>query len=280
MSDEYIKKHGIPATLAEVEKLFQFCDAQQHFELVKRYIKPAINLTLQSTDDGEIPCGQSKTGGLPDLPAEMPWPRDEDGMPLHFLAQLNLAEVSPYDATGLLPPKGLLSFFYSVRRQPWESVSSDGWFTVLYRENPADCTRQRCPKDLELLRIFHPNTLAYESVLTVADCYDSSVSSLVKNMEACIKSEWGMDYQILGQPNCVQGNMEQQCDEAMGQSTRDTPFEERGGAYSDWVLLLQLDSSEETGMMWSDLGKLYFWIRKQDLQAKNFDNMCCILQCY
>lgn len=50
---------------------------------------------------------------------------------------------------------------------------------------------------------------------------------------------------------------------------------------NDCVLFLQIDSVEDkTGMMLGDCGRIYFWIKKQDLLNKNFDNTWCILQCY
>jgi uncharacterized protein YwqG len=48
---------------------------------------------------------------------------------------------------------------------------------------------------------------------------------------------------------------------------------------SDWVLLLQIDSDDFCEMMWGDCGMLYFWIRKEDLAARNFDDVWMILQC-
>jgi uncharacterized protein YwqG len=33
-------------------------------------------------------------------------------------------------------------------------------------------------------------------------------------------------------------------------------------------------------MMWGDAGRLYFWIRKQDLAEQSFDAVWAILQCY
>jgi uncharacterized protein YwqG len=48
---------------------------------------------------------------------------------------------------------------------------------------------------------------------------------------------------------------------------------------SDWTLLLQIDSDDGTEMMWGDGGTLYFWIRKDDLAARNFDDVWMILQC-
>ncbi|UDQ99492.1 DUF1963 domain-containing protein [Lentisphaerota bacterium WC36G] len=33
-------------------------------------------------------------------------------------------------------------------------------------------------------------------------------------------------------------------------------------------------------MCWGDSGMIYFWIRKQDLKARNFENVWLHLQCY
>lgn len=49
----------------------------------------------------------------------------------------------------------------------------------------------------------------------------------------------------------------------------------------DWQLLLQIDSDEENlGAMWGDCGRVYFWIRQQDLQKRDFSNVWLVLQCY
>ena len=47
----------------------------------------------------------------------------------------------------------------------------------------------------------------------------------------------------------------------------------------DWMLLLQLDSEEAEGMMWGDVGMLYFWIRRTDLTDRRFDRCWVLLQC-
>lgn len=47
----------------------------------------------------------------------------------------------------------------------------------------------------------------------------------------------------------------------------------------NWRILLQIDSNEEIGMYWGDLGRIYFWIREDDLRNKEFDNVWTILQC-
>ena len=49
---------------------------------------------------------------------------------------------------------------------------------------------------------------------------------------------------------------------------------------ADWRLLLQLDTDYDAGMMWGDVGCLYFWIREQDARAGDFSRICMILQCH
>jgi uncharacterized protein YwqG len=48
----------------------------------------------------------------------------------------------------------------------------------------------------------------------------------------------------------------------------------------DWTLLLQIDSDNSCEMSWGDDGTLYFWVKKDDLAAKRFDDVWMILQCY
>lgn len=47
----------------------------------------------------------------------------------------------------------------------------------------------------------------------------------------------------------------------------------------DWQLLLQIDSDDDVGMMWGDVGMLYFWVRKQDAERADFSNVWMVLQC-
>ena len=46
-----------------------------------------------------------------------------------------------------------------------------------------------------------------------------------------------------------------------------------------WRLLFQVDSEDAAGMMWGDVGRLYYWIRDSDLRSSNFENCWMVLQC-
>ena len=77
---------------------------------------PTIWVHVRPAAEAAIPIGASKMGGQPDLPAGVEWPAWHE--PRAFLAQFNLAEVAPYDAEGVLPSSGLLSFFYETDGEP------------------------------------------------------------------------------------------------------------------------------------------------------------------
>ena len=51
-----------------------------------------------------------------------------------------------------------------------------------------------------------------------------------------------------------------------------------GAGVDEWRLLLQVDSDDDAGMMWCDVGQLYFWVREVDARAGDFSRTWTILQ--
>ena len=98
------------------------------------------------------------------------------------------------------------------------------------------------------------------------------------------------DYSInkmLGYANNIQSEMELECQLVTNglycgdpSGYNDTKAKGLEKGTKDWILLLQIDSEDEkTGMMWGDVGRLYFWIKKEDLGNKDFNKTWMILQC-
>lgn len=101
----------------------------------------------------------------------------------------------------------------------------------------------------------------------------------------------GLDFaprhQLLGHPDVIQGDMQLEaqlvtnglyCGDSTGYN--DPRARELEAGADDWRLLFQLGSDEEElGVMWGDVGRLYFWIRDGDLRARRFDAVWLILQC-
>jgi hypothetical protein len=79
----------------EVEKLF------------RRYRRDAV-LLHRPWPPHSAPKTNSKFGGLPRLPEHYEWPRTDKGVALHFMAQIDCADI---DFGSQLPPRGVLFFF-------------------------------------------------------------------------------------------------------------------------------------------------------------------------
>jgi hypothetical protein len=47
----------------------------------------------------------------------------------------------------------------------------------------------------------------------------------------------------------------------------------------EWELLLQIDSEEAAGMMWGDVGRIYFLIHRDDLRERRFEKIWAGLEC-
>jgi predicted DNA-binding WGR domain protein len=124
-------------------------------ELIRENCLASVVLQLKPGNDRSIRFGSTKVGGRPDLPKGYAWPtlrvkvpppsakcqkkttygdRVPGDEPIHysFMAQVNLKEVARFDSAGLLPERGLLSFFFCNRvwysdgkRRPgdWEPLS-------------------------------------------------------------------------------------------------------------------------------------------------------------
>jgi hypothetical protein len=92
-------------------------------------------------------------------------------------------------------------------------------------------------------------------------------------------------HRIGGHPQTIQGDMRLglqlvtngiPCGNPAAYQDPRVPALKAGAA--DWRLLLQLDS-DDARWSWGDLGRLYFWIRRDDLANRNFDRIWCGLQC-
>lgn len=262
-----------------------------HFEEIKKQLKSRIQLTLEPLNDDELKLGQTKIGGIPDLYISTEWPVTRAGKSMSFIGQINCAEMAAADKSGMLPRTGLLSFFYCADQEAWGFNPEDSdRFKVLFTTELNGLQQRDFPVDLEPHSIFEANYVIATSCLSLPNWESNHIKGLLTDKELDVYLEFSEGYgnQMLGYADCIQGTMELECQlvtnglycgDASGYNDPKRRELEKG--VEDWVLLLQVDSEEEkTGMMWGDLGRLYFWIRSQDLKEKRFDKAWCILQCY
>jgi uncharacterized protein YwqG len=276
-------------TLLAAEQLGAYVDA-----LAPR-VRPAIRLT--TTPSENLRPGQSRVGGRPDLPADLPWPT-HGGTPLGFLAQVAIAELPDGPAPAALPSDGHLWFFYVADQSTWGFDPKDaGSARVLYRPGSAVLTRAEPPETLPDGGEYAACAVSFEGYEDLPDI-DTDHPLNGRLAEAELERYLGIrDYlangdgdarhKLLGHAQPVQNPMELECALVTsglycGDQTgyEDPRAAEIGQQAERWRLLLQLDSDDHASMTWGDLGTLYFWIRDDDLAARRFERAWMILQCH
>jgi uncharacterized protein YwqG len=248
-----------------------------------------------------VPTGTSKLGGSPDVPVGFLWPAN-GSRPLDFLLQIDLAEAARYDATGLLPGSGLLSFLYDLEMQPWgyDPRELQG-FRATYTPDGTPLERRPVPHpDCALdgfgltfsagltLPVF--GSRDFERLEASAGMADVEASAYFKFASRLSAGPGGPNcprHRLLGHADNIQDDMQLEaqlvtnglyCGEPSGYHAPRARALEAGT--DDWILLLQLDSDDKGGFMWGDCGMLYWWIRRQDLRDLRFERAWVALQCY
>ena len=259
----------------------------------------------------DLPAGSSKFGGRPDVPAGFAWPVFEtktfDGdaakpRPLAFLAQFDCARLAGLDSEGLLPKTGLLSFFYELGSQRWGYDPKDAGCARVFWFDGEPLAPAEFPQDLEedfrlpelAAELFGgPDAPDFQDACLALD-YPFSANDYRSFDQA--RRELGYAYpdnrsQLLGWPDIIQNNMTLECElvsrgHYLGGSWESVPQEERdtlrAPSVQDWRLLFQLDTvaSGDFELMFGDCGRVYFYMRKEDLLARRFDRAWLVLQCF
>lgn len=250
--------------------------------------------------------GCTKFGGTPLVPAGFEWPyyEGEDYLfeeiknrPLAFFAQFDLAEISQYDTDGLLPPSGMLSFFYDYESLRWGFDPKDKGCARVYLFE-GELTRAEFPDDLpercrfpemEIIAAPEKSYQSYEDFLVQRDPrrllweeYEG-VQKILGIKEPNSRSK------LLGWADVIQGNMTRECELTsrgyfLGAGWDNVKPQDRQEAEQwanrDWTLLFQLDCMlNNYTLEFGDTGRIYFYIRRDDLAARNFDNVWLVLQC-
>lgn len=248
---------------------------------------------------------ESKIGGKPYLPSDFVWPvftskDDNETRPLMFLCQINLSDIAQHDKDNLLPESGMLYFFYEYESFRWGFDPDDkGAAKVFYFENTDCFSLKAFPEDLDegyqipetAISFTTKNSYpgyeefdCYSDVNCTWDDYDNLLEKLGMDFEA-------ENHKLLGYADLIQSEMLTECERVTRgiysgtvESYRNTPDDEACDIYEkskDWMLLLQLGTiqSDSFELMFGDMGMLYFYIKKQDLLSKNFENTWFSLQC-
>lgn len=192
---------------------------------------------------GRTALGASKLGGAPDLPKGFVWP-DYEGRPMAFVGQLRLAEISPAVRADLrLPKQGLISFFVAAESEPAQADGASGGCAVVLFDAASKLVRMDSDAATFEERSVSWKELVLPPPVAVADKLLDDDAAAMRLYGAALSDH----DRALGEPaHWVGGHPWPVQDPPESEGER---------------LLLQIDSDDELGMQWSDMGRLYFMLR-------------------
>jgi uncharacterized protein YwqG len=258
-----------------------------------RLAKPSIRLLDQTSISDEQKSGTSRLGGQPDLPPGASWPVGKS-LPLSFVAQIRLEEIVPYDVEHLLPPAGLLSFYYDSSQQTYGSSPSDrgGWSVIYLSGDPSQWQPCPFPAALPDSARFKPVPLSFRTEWSLPSAPEQVDPRLGWSEDEIQRYEqWLIDrvpadqralphHRMLGYPDQIQDDMQlQSALVTHGFTSLDQPGAKIAAeSKGNWYLLLQIDSDSNAGMRWGSAGMIYYWIEQANLKASRFNQTWLIQQ--
>jgi len=261
---------------------------------VAELVRPAVQLSTRKVPTAALAIGQSRIGGVPDLPARFTWPSYQ-GKHLAFVAQIDMGDVARVMPDGPLPKKGQLWFFYAWDQTHWGFDPKDAGSSVVHYETDAQLVRRALPADIPDEGRFASCAVTFRAYADIPDGSDprnptyksdDATQDRYGDARSNVASIGVTSHKLLGHPEPIQNPMEIECATVtngvyMGDARgHEHPrFRELEATQYDWRLLMQVDTDAAAEMMLGDTGRLYFWIRDQDLRARRFDKTWMIFQC-
>ncbi len=252
-------------------------------EVLIKEMRPSIRLCPTQETTSTFLGGQPMLEGVP-------WPRFDGfssqknakrwtpfiNTPLPFIAQINLAEIKPFDLNNLLPESGVLIFFYLNTMADFHLYPEYGEiFKVESHKAPAESPKP-FPEELAQNNRYTRVHLIPKIEWTLPPVYALTQCGL---SEEHIESNLQLWDEIHDTVSSVQGFPTYHASK------------HRISGYPDLIqwpdfdlrseLVLQIDSDSvwkestapRTGMMWGDAGRLYFQIKRSDLEQSHWHNI-------
>ncbi|WP_410634041.1 YwqG family protein [Amycolatopsis sp. cmx-4-83] len=243
-----------------------------------------------------------RLGGAPVLPEDVPWPEWPGRGPLDFLAAVDCAALPREFLSIPLPAAGTLLFFSfdADRRESDDTpmLEDAEASRVVFVPAGVPAAERAAPdgvdpypaRDLfgevvatapeqEHILLDQTETASGETLAEAAEMVElpgEYVGAEVFGQLVWQLHEKGPHHQIGGFAAPVQGAVEIEVAANVLGGHQDPGLVEEAAR---WVLLAQLDSDDDAGMIWGDAGMLYWVIRAEDLEAGRFDRARCTLQC-
>jgi hypothetical protein len=249
----------------------------KHAKTILELVRPHIRLTPRKGKVADNEIGATRLGGEPDLPEGMEWPIGPgfDGdAPMDFLAQINLDAVAGHAVDKRLPRDGVLAFFVAQSYQGGR---------VIYGAQD-ELVRCSLPRARSKKRTAKPPKWAgfdIDTTLVLPPPWSQFVCPTTRS-----KTTWNPRTGKRGKPKTLvelspeahtaYGEIyDRWIDEVGWRQTGmlgyDRPME--GVQEADELCLFRLDYTEHGSYDFVEVVSIYFFIEKDALAAKNFDEV-------
>lgn len=232
-------------------------------EYLKSTERPAVEIEFKR---GKTKPWESKCGGCPYLEKAEDYPRDTNGRPMMFLAQINFDEMPPLDG---YPEHGLLQFYIGDDDcMGLDSVCRVMFIPEYNKDISALIDANPFENDYTGYTPFtHEGKMKFKKtsrfIGTECEEFNDRFSGKVSD------DEWEALYDLCYPEGCLVGGY--------------PLFVQQSPSYYDSgeldVVLLQLDCEDECGIMFGDSGNCVFLISREDLKNRNFDHVEYDWQC-
>ncbi|WJQ80349.1 YwqG family protein [Brevibacillus brevis] len=234
----------------------------EFLEHIQKSAKSSIKLTLTKE---AATVTDSKVGGKPWLPPQMPYPQDEDGNNYLFLAQINWTQMPQLDG---FPASGLTSFF--VKEDDTFGLMNQSFHVLHFKE----------VMDTQEIDPFQPEDPdVYSPVL--GGPY--KVTGKLESQYVPHRDPQAVNYQIPTDENQVAYSKYWDLADASGSRIGGYPYFTQEYVNRDgWEPLLQLDMEGDNYdyyVSWGDSGVGNFFIRREDLLRLDFSKVSYTWDC-
>ena len=229
---------------------------------------PSLEAALAS-----LPLGASRFGGVPDLPPGVEWPSRDD-VPMEFVAQLRLADAAGLDPLGRLPTTGHLWFFYNSQWLTFDQDQDHACCAVLYHDVADDQLVRQAPPRVDYQGEYDsaPRLAPYVHGLATlgfraGDTVPGGVSPWITGTP--LEQFWQDFTAYHGGRFAIEGDVKFQSNRLLGYVDGQDYVDAHLHGTGD-QLLLQVDSEDAADFQWGDCDRLYFFVSKEELAARNF----------
>ena len=233
----------------ELKRRIHLVGLDTYWHKLEPYLQNDIRFKTEVKSEEEIALGKSKIGGFPHLNAAVAVP--SEGV---FFCQINCAELSDLQKNDFFPDKGMLYFFLNPQKIDQEKTDS---VTVLYLKNQKDLCL--C-KNVITLPDVKPCVLHFFQSVSLPDCEAGVIQTLLKDYETdgyFKATNQEQSHKLFGYPNII---------------SQDFALNE------DQYLLIQLDSEENSGMLWKNMGRIYVFAYKEETKKSFFKKITAYIQ--